>query len=149
MQFCSFYLERYLLGVEVAEVQEILRYQEPTTIPVAPPSIRGLMNLRGQIIPVLDLRRRLGLPERIDATPAFNVIVHGPDGAVSLLVDRVGEVLQPDPGSFEEPPHTLQGIGRDFIRGAYKLEGSLLLQLATERVIDLRGTWQKGEAAST
>ena len=148
-QFCTFYLDRHLLGVEVAEVQEILRYQETTTVPIAPTVIQGLMNLRGQIVTVLDLRRRLGLPERIDQTTAFNVIVRAPDGPVSLLVDRVGEVLNPDPSWFEEPPHTLRGIGRDFIRGAYKLEGALLLHLAIEKVIDLRTTVQKGEAGST
>jgi purine-binding chemotaxis protein CheW len=149
IQFCSFYLERHLFGVQVSEVQEILRYQDPTTVPIAPPVIRGLMNLRGQIVAVLDLRRRLGLPERLDQTRAFNVIVRAPEGAVSLLVDRVGEVLNPSAASFEEPPLTLRGIGREFIRGAYKLEGALLLHLATDKVLDLRANGQKSEAGNT
>jgi purine-binding chemotaxis protein CheW len=107
-----------------------------TRVPLAPSVVRGLINLRGQIVTAIDLRRRLELPERADGELPVNVVVQTDDGAVSLLVDEIGEVLPVSEQAFELPPETLRGTARDLIRGAYKLEGRLLLILDVERAVD-------------
>src|SRR5262249_35802277 len=92
-QFCTLYLENACYGIEVTRVQEIIRYQHLTRVPLAPGVVAGLMNLRGQIVTAIDLRRRLSLPAREGARLPTNVVVQGESGVVSLLVDEVGDVL--------------------------------------------------------
>ena len=99
-------------------------------------AVRGLINLRGQIVTVIDLRRCLELAERPTGQLPVNLIVYTDDGCVSLLVDQVGDVLSVDEDQFEYPPATLQGRSRDLIRGAYKLEGKLMLVLDTDKVVE-------------
>ena len=135
-QFTTFYADGRYFGIEVTKVQEVLRCQEMTRAPLARDEIRGLINLRGQIVVALDLRRRLGLALRDDASPPMNVVVRSDDGSISLLVDEIGDVLEVDDDLFEEPPETLRA-GRRFVRGAYKLDGRLLLELDMEKVIDI------------
>ena len=138
-QYCTFYAGGYYFGLEVLRVQEILRYQEMTRVPLAPPVVRGLINLRGQIVTAIDLRRRLGLSERPADQAPLNVVVQTDDGAVSLLVDEIGDVLEVSETLFEPPPETLQGTARQLIRGAYKLNDRLLLLLDTDRVLQVGG----------
>ena len=136
-QFCTFYVDGLYFGVDVQQVQEIIRYQEMTRVPLAPPVVRGLINLRGQIVTALDLRRRLEMTVRPEDQLPVNVIVKTMDGVASLLVDEIGDVLELSEAAFESPPDTLTGIGRSLIRGAYKLQDRLLLILDTERVVNL------------
>ena len=136
-QFCTFYLAGHCFGVEVDEVQEVLRHQDMTAVPLAGPEVGGLMNLRGQIVTAVDLRERLGLPKRSEDETPMNVVIRTEEGAVSLLVDQIGDVLMADESSFERPPETLSGHARRLILGAYKLDGRLLLVLDTQRAIDL------------
>jgi len=136
-QFSTFYLDRLLFGVEVARVQEVLRYQEMTPVPLAAPVVSGLINLRGQIVTALDLRRRLKLAERATDRLPMNVVVRVGEEAVSLLVDEIGDVFEVDDDAFELPPETLQGEARRLIRGAYKLEDKLLLVLDTDEVVSV------------
>jgi purine-binding chemotaxis protein CheW len=138
-QFCTFFLDGHYFGLDVLRVQEIIRYQEMTGVPLAPRVVRGLINLRGQIVTAIDLRRRLELHDRPAEQLPVNVVVRTDDGAVSLLVDEIGDVLEVSEKAFERPPETLQGPARELIRGAYKLEGRLLLILDTERAVDLTG----------
>ncbi|HEY9073267.1 MAG TPA: chemotaxis protein CheW, partial [Desulfobaccales bacterium] len=90
-QFSTFVVDHLLFGVEVEKVQEVIRYQEMTRVPLAPPVVKGLINLRGQIVTAIDLRRRLGLRERATADLPMNVVIRHDDGAVSLLVDEIGD----------------------------------------------------------
>jgi purine-binding chemotaxis protein CheW len=108
-QFCTFLLGGHYFGVDVLRVQEVIRHQEMTRVPLAPPVVRGLINLRGQIVTALDLRRRLDLPDRPDDQPPVNVVVQTDDGTVSLLVDEIGDVLLVPEEAFEPPPETLRG----------------------------------------
>lgn len=103
-QFCTFYLEGLYFGVEVLQVQEVLRTQQMTRVPLSAATVRGLINLRGQIVTALDLRRRLGLSDRADDAQPMNVIVRTADGAVSLLVDEIGDVVEIQDDIFERPP---------------------------------------------
>ena len=136
-QLATFYAGDRYLGIDVTRVQEVIRHQEITRAPLAAREIRGLINLRGQIVMAFDLRRRLGLPARTDGELPMNVVVRTPDGLVSLLVDRIGDVLDVDTDLFEQPPETLQGEARELIRGAYKLDGALLLELDTDRALEV------------
>jgi purine-binding chemotaxis protein CheW len=136
-QLATFYAGNRYLGIDVTRVQEVIRSQPITRAPLAAREIRGLINLRGQIVLAFDLRRRLGLPVRDDGAPPMNVVLRTPNGLVSLLVDRIGEVLDVDTDLFEQPPETLQGQARELIRGAYKLDGALLLELDTDRALDV------------
>src|SRR6516162_9454124 len=136
-QYCTFFVAGHYFGLDVLCVQEVIRYQEMTRVPLAPPVVRGLINLRGQIVTAIDLRRRLDLADRPAEQLPVNVVVQTDDGAVSLLVDEIGDVLQVPEKSFERPPETLKGTARELIRGAYKLQDRLLLILDTERTVSL------------
>ena len=135
-RFCTFFLDDMFFGVEVEKVQEVLRYQKMTSVPRAPSVVEGLINLRGQIVTAIDLRRRLELEARPDGCAPINVVLKTKDGAVSLLVDKIGDVLQLSESSFERPPETLDGVARELIRGAFKLEDRLLLILDAEEALN-------------
>jgi purine-binding chemotaxis protein CheW len=135
-QFCTFTLDGLYFGIEVQEVQEVIRHQMMTPVPLASAVVEGLINLRGQIVTALDLRQRLELAPRSEGELPMNVVVRTGDEAVSLLVDEIGEVAEVDEASFEAPPQTLAGIARELIVGTYKLDGRLLLVLDTQRVVN-------------
>ena len=136
-QFCTFFLNKQFFGVDVLQVQEVIRYQEMTQVPLAPSVVCGLINLRGQIVTAIDLRRRLQLPERPAAELPMNVIVRTDEGAVSMLVDEIGDVLEISADMFERPPENADGVTRELIRGVYKLPDRLLLILDTERAVNV------------
>ncbi|MFZ0747551.1 MAG: chemotaxis protein CheW [Terracidiphilus sp.] len=136
-QFSTFFVADLFFGVDVLRVQEVLRFQQMTHVPKAPEVIEGLINLRGQIVTAIDLRRRLGLPPRAGSHLPINVVVRTDDGAVSLLVDEIGDVLDMDLAAYERPPENLDPAAREIIRGVYKLKDRLLLVLDTERTVDL------------
>jgi purine-binding chemotaxis protein CheW len=139
-QFCTFYLDGQFFGVPVQQVQEVIRYQEMTRVPLVPNVIRGLINLRGQIVTAVDLRRRLGFGERPEGQLPMNVVVRTDEGIVSLLVDEIGDVLEVEDGSFEPPPETLKEEERHLVRGVHKLKGQLLLILNSERALMIAET---------
>jgi purine-binding chemotaxis protein CheW len=143
-QFSTFVVDRLLFGVEVEEVQEVIRYQKMTRVPLAPPVVKGLINLRGQIVTAVDLRCRLGLRERTATDLPMNVVVRHEEGAVSLLVDEIGDVLEVEEEAFEVPPGTLSGEARELIRGVYKLKDTLLIALDTEKTLNLATTAGRG-----
>ncbi len=133
-QFSTFYVDQLFFGIEVLQVQEVIRSQSMTVVPQASPMVRGLINLRGQIVTAIDLRRRLNLSDRADWEP-MNVVIQTDEGAVSLLVDEIGDVLEVSDDLLEPPPPTIQGMARELITGVYKLEGRLLLVLDTAKTI--------------
>lgn len=136
-QYCTFYVAGHYFGIDVLKVQEIIRCQAMTRVPLASNVVRGLINLRGQIVTAIDLRRRLELKDRPADRLPINVVVQTDDGAVSLLVDEIGDVLEVAETDFEAPPETLKGTARELIRGVYKLKDVLLLILDTERTVNV------------
>lgn len=130
-----------MFGVELQGVQEVIRELQMTPVPLAPEAVSGLMNLRGQLVTAVDLRRRLELPAAPAGMKPMNVVVRSQDGAVSLLVDEIGDVVEVDEASFERAPETLQGKVRSMILGVHKLEGRLL------HVLDIEKACQVGEMA--
>src|SRR5271156_4968663 len=136
-QFCTFYLDKLLFGVELKTVQEVIRSLEVTQVPLAPQVVSGLINLRGQIVTAVDLRRRLELEPRAAGVPAMNVVVRSDDGAVSLLVDEIGDVVEVEENTFERPPETLRGTVRTMITGVHKLNDRLMLVLDTQKACEM------------
>lgn len=135
-QFCTFYVGDLYLGIEVERVQEVLRDCDITPVPTAPPAVRGLINLRGQIVTAVDLRTRFGITEGFEGVSTVLVLDAGSE-LLSLVVDNTGDVVEVDAQSFEKPPDTLKGESRRLIRGAYKLQKQLLLALDVEHAIHI------------
>lgn len=138
-QYATFEVDDQLFGVEVAAVQEVLSFSEYTAVPLAPPAVGGLFNLRGQVIAAVDLRVQLGLDRQELEGPVMNVILRGDDEPVSLLVDRIGEVVDLDEESFEPPPDTLTGAARKLVIGTFKMHDRLMLALDVNSAVDTYG----------
>jgi purine-binding chemotaxis protein CheW len=136
-QLCTFHVEDLLLGVNVLEVQEVIRHHPMTRVPQSPRVVRGLINLRGQIVTAIDLRLRLGLKPLTAEDRPMNVVVRTATGAVSLLVDEIGDVLEVDETSLSAPPKTLRGPARELVTSICKLQDRLLLVLNVDRAVDV------------
>ncbi|MDB4972737.1 MAG: chemotaxis protein CheW [Myxococcaceae bacterium] len=135
-QLCTFKVDDLFFGIEVTQVQEVLRFQPMTRVPLAEERIRGLINLRGQIVTAIDLRASLQLPVRVSDELPMNVVIRSADGCVSFLVDSIGDVIEVKASSFEPPPSTMKVPHRSLIEAVCKLPGQLLLVLAPQRVIN-------------
>lgn len=133
-QFCTFRLGNHLCGITVAHVREVLLQCELTPVPLAPPALRGLMNLRGEVVAAIDLRMLMGLDVDDDRDPA-HVIIDIDDVPTSLMVDAVEDVISVASESFEHPPQTVSGVARHYMTGVHKLEGRLLLVLDAQRIV--------------
>ena len=148
ISYCTFWLDGLRFGIEVLEVQEVLRIQSMTPVPLAP---RG--DRRADQPPRPD--HHGDRPPRAAGTAApdpsgersVNIVVRTEEGPVSMIVDQIGGVLEVDRASFELPPETLSGAGRDLIAGVYKVDGPLLHVLEVARVIgELVSATRKGDA---
>jgi purine-binding chemotaxis protein CheW len=137
-QFCTLHLAGHLFGVPVMRVQEVISYQSMTRVPLANPVIEGLINLRGQIVTAIDMRKRLEFADREPEPRAMNVVVQTPGGVVSLLVDAIGDVVEVEEAIYEAPPETLTGVAKDLIPGVYKFEDRLLLELDIDKAVNVR-----------
>ena len=145
-QYCTFLLERLLFGVQVDRVQEVLRPQPITRVPMAPSGASGLLNLRGQIVTAIDLRSRLDLPRAEDEDALMNVVIRtGVDSVVSLQVDSIDEIVTVNESTFERAPDTLDRNVRQLITGAYKLDNTLLLCLDVDKVVGLVSEKKEGD----
>ncbi len=141
-QICTFAVDRHLMGLEVGLVQEVLRQQPVTPVPLAPPAIRGLINLRGSIVPAVDLRICLGLEQPIGATGDRGgalVVLRTDDGPTCLAVDAIRDVVAVPEADREPIPGTVPASVRDLLRGAYPLEGQLLLEIDAARLVQRLG----------
>ena len=132
-QLATFTIEGSTYGVDVQRVQEALRPQPRTHVPLAPAGTAGLVNLRGQVVLTVDLRVRLGLSPLHDEAEPMMLVVRVEGEPVSLLVDEIGDVVDVDDTRFEAPPETLDATLREVILGAYKLDEGLLLALDVDR----------------
>ncbi len=136
-QYATFYVGDLFFGVDVLQVQEVLRYQRMTRVPLAPEVVRGLINLRGQIVTAIDMRRRLGMEARAEDADPMNMVVRTDDGAVSLLVDGIGDVIEVTAETFEKVPDNVEPGIRGMLEGVHKLDGRLLLVLDIEKTVNL------------
>ncbi|MGD1093042.1 MAG: chemotaxis protein CheW [Bryobacteraceae bacterium] len=138
-RFATFSVANMFCGIDVGQVQEVLKHQDMTPVPLAPGVIQGLINLRGQIVTAIDLRRRFRLPEGTGGREAMNMVLRCDGGAVSLLVDSIGDVLEVDGAEHEPPPSTMDPFHRELVEAVFKLDGKLLLALDTAKVLNIEG----------
>jgi len=136
IQYVTFRVADMFMGVELTKVQELQRFQEMTCVPLAPPAIEGLINLRGQIVTALNVRKVFGLPtvESEDALP-MNIVIQSEGGPLSLLVDEICDVLDVPVQAWTPVPENVPAAQRALVEGVYQLERGLLLILNTERVL--------------
>jgi purine-binding chemotaxis protein CheW len=138
-QYATFRVGDHYLGIGVLEVQEVLREQRVTPVPLAPAVVAGLINLRGQIVPELDLRHLLQLPPGAPDAATFSVVVRTEHGAVSLRVDEIDDVLELDASSFEPIPRNVDPHVRQLLRGIHRLQHRLLLVLDVAHTVQTDG----------
>ncbi|MFJ1269295.1 chemotaxis protein CheW [Legionella lytica] len=136
-KICTFYLDNYFFGLDVSQIQEVIRYHEITAVPLADETISGLINLRGQIVTAIDMRKRLDFPMLQEGQNSTNIIVRTDDGAVSLWVDDIGDVIDLAGDTFEPPPENLEGEIRNVLKEVCKYENKLLLILDIGQVLTL------------
>jgi purine-binding chemotaxis protein CheW len=127
----------YYFGVDVLEVQEVLKHQQMTPVPRAAAEVRGLINLRGHIVTAIGMRERLRLEPSGTQDEQMNLIVSLSDGAASLVVDSVGDVISVDPKRYKPKPSTLAAPLREMVSGVYQLEHGLLLHINAEAAVEL------------
>lgn len=125
-----------LFGIPVLTVQDVLGPQNIARVPLAPKEVAGSLNLRGRIVTAIDVRPRLGLPNREGGKSAMSVVVEHESELYSLLVDSVGEVLSLNSRDYQRNPPTLDPRLRDFSDGIYRLNGSLLVVLSVASLLD-------------
>lgn len=138
LQLVTFKLESEEFGVDILKVQEINRMLNITKIPNAPPFVEGVINLRGKIIPIVDLRKRLGFNSK-DYDKSTRIIVVELEGIIlGFIVDSVSEVLRISESTVEPPPSIIGGIESDYIEGVGKLDNRLLILLELSKVFAFR-----------
>jgi len=139
-QLCAFLLDGIHLGVDVRYVQEVLRFQRTTPVPLAPRCVSGLINLRGNIVTSIDLRARLGFPVRTSQQDQVNVVVRYDGSTVALLVDDIGDIVTVEAKAFEPVPPTLDPRIKSIVRGVYKQQAELLLLLDPALTLQIEGS---------
>lgn len=137
MQYCTFYLANKHYALPMMDVQEVMLQQELTPVPLAASVVRGLMNLRGNIVLSIDMRRRLRLPESAPEQASVQIITQGPSGLVGWMVDQMGEVADLDPAAGEIPPGTVSAASRELLQSVFQLEGGLLMVLDGQKVLEM------------
>jgi purine-binding chemotaxis protein CheW len=147
-QLCTFWIDELLFGIDVRAVQEVLRSQPLRRVPLAADSIRGLINLRGQVLTAIDARVCLDLPPQSPQRDAIDIIVRSAQEPVSLVVDAIGEILEVDESEFEPPPESLRDMASDLLVGIYRLDERLLIVLDVELVVERGLTMRKGNNAA-
>lgn len=146
-QYCTFWIDELFFGVDVGDVQEVLRHQPMTPVPRASEGVRGLINLRGQIVTAVDLRFRLGLPPRGGDRLPMNVIVRSRGEVVSLLVDDIGDVVDADGLTFEQMPSNMPAAVQAVVHAVRPLPDKLLLVLDADRAVEVPAAELAGATA--
>jgi purine-binding chemotaxis protein CheW len=134
-QLVSFVVEREEFGVDILKVQEIIRTVEITRVPKSPDFVEGVINLRGKIVPVIDLRKRFGIEKKAHDNETRIIVVELPDKVVGFLVDRVKEVIRVEKSVIEPPPELTTNINANYITGVAKLQERLLILLDLDKVL--------------
>jgi purine-binding chemotaxis protein CheW len=134
-QLVSFVVENEEFGVDILKVQEIIRTVEITRVPKSPDFVEGVINLRGKIVPVIDLRRRFGIDKKAHDNETRIIVVELPDKVVGFLVDKVKEVIRVEKSIIEAPPELTTNVDTNYITGVAKLQDRLLILLDLDRVL--------------
>lgn len=135
LQLVTFKIAEEEFGVEILAVQEIIRIMQITTVPRAPAFIEGVINLRGKVIPVIDMRKRFGLPVVERDSQTRIIVMEFNQKIVGFLVDAVSEVLRIPADTVEAPPPVVAGIGSEYIKGVGKLDDRLLILMDLDSLL--------------
>ena len=135
IELATFYVGDALCGMDILNVQEINKLMEMTKVPQAPDYVTGILNLRGQIVTIIDLGQKLGLGMAEISAESRNIIINAPGEHVGLLVTRISDVVMADPDKIEPPPANMKGIQGDFFTGVYKTENKLIGILDVKEVL--------------
>lgn len=134
-EFLTIVVDNQLFGIPVLQVQDVLRQQTVTRVPLAPPEVAGALNLRGRIVTAINVRCRLGLPDLPQGTKTMSVVVELDHELYSLIIDRVGDVLSMQNKDFESVPPTLDPTWRDIASGIFRLENQLLVIIDVPKLL--------------
>lgn len=135
LQLVTFSIGDEECGVNILKVQEIIRTMEITKVPRAPEFVEGVINLRGKVIPIIDLRRRFGLSSKVHDKNTRIIVIEINNVIVGFVVDAVSEVLRIPAGTVEPPPPVVAGVDSDYISGVGKLQDRLLIMLDLDRLL--------------
>jgi len=138
-QLVSFRLAQEEYGIEITKVQEIILMGEITRVPQTPKFIKGLINLRSTVIPIVDLRTRFALPDQEASDETRIMVVNVIGKTIGIIVDAVSEVLRVSPNQISPPPPTVAGLGKEYLTGLVKLESRLLIMLDIDKILGEEG----------
>lgn len=136
-EFVTMIIDGQIFGIPVLQVQDVLGPQKITRVPLSPREVAGSLNLRGRIVTAIDVRTRLGLPDRDGGAKSMSVVVEHNGEFYSLIVDQVGEVMSLSASDFEQTPATLDEKWREISDGVYRLRETLLIVLDVKRLLRL------------
>jgi purine-binding chemotaxis protein CheW len=143
IDFVIFHIENIVCGIDILQVQEIKRLQGLTLVPRSPRYIRGVVNMRGQIVTAIDLRQRLDLDPLQFNMISLAIIVLHKDELIGLLVDEVDDVVRAESSSISAPPSNVCGVQRHFFNGILKLDETLVAILDKDKLIEPPGSSDK------
>lgn len=135
VELATFYVGNALCGMDILKVQEINKLMEMTKVPQAPGYVMGILNLRGQIVTIIDLGKKLGLAEVEINETSRNIIVNSDNEYIGLLVSRISDVVEADWQKVEPPPANIGGVQGIFFKGVFKMEDRLIGILDADRVL--------------
>jgi len=137
LQVVAFNIDIEEFGVDILKVQEINRMVEITKVPQAPHYVEGVINLRGKVIPIIDLRKRFNMEFKEHDKNTRIVVVDISGNIMGMVVDAVSQVLRIPVNTIESPPEIVTGIDSEYIKGVVKLDDQLLIYLDLAKVIDI------------
>jgi purine-binding chemotaxis protein CheW len=135
LQLVTFAISEEEFGIDILKVQEIIRIMDITKVPASPPHVEGVINLRGKVIPVIDLRSRFGMEPRQHDNQTRIIVIELHGMIVGFVVDGVSEVLRIQSNTVEPPPPVVSGIESEYIKGVGKLDNRLLILLDLDKLI--------------
>ena len=135
LELSTFYVGDALYGMDILRVQEINRLMDFTMVPQSPEYVMGIMNLRGQIVTVIDLSKKLGLSETDLKDESRNIIVNDQGEYIGLLVDKISDVVRTDTDKIEPPPSNMGGVQSRFLQGVFKMDKNLIGILNVEELL--------------
>ena len=138
VELATFFVGDALCGMDILKVQEINKLMDMTEVPQAPEYVKGILNLRGQIVTIIDIGNKLGLTAIKKSEESRNIIVNSEDEYIGLLVDHISDVISAEPGRTETPPANIGGVQGKYFEGVLKTEDSLIGILDVEEILKER-----------